>query len=150
MAHKLTLQGNADLPFIWNISQHVGDSPSCANQATDVLLVKILLGEWIRVAQPSIHPSCQEPFLASAGMNLRVAYWIRAANNTHEIAGTGAMANLSWSENGVLSPAQGSAFGANTWTIVRLNQFLKNRANSVWQNLPSHPLCTGALRAELA
>lgn len=47
------------LRFIWDVSEHVGDTTSCPNRATDVSLVKILIGETIRgpgeLGEP--HPS---------------------------------------------------------------------------------------------
>lgn len=151
MAHKLTLQNSPNMPFIWNITQHVGDAPSCQNLPNDVLLTKILIGEWLRVAQPNINAACREPFEVSAGMNIRVAYWIRAVNEAHTTAGTGAAASMGWAAKGILSPARGASFGnGNQWTIFRLNMALFERARPVWDNLPNHPNCSGALAQELA
>jgi hypothetical protein len=140
MAYKMALtpawQG---MSFIWNISSHVGDHPTCPNNATDVDLVKVLIAEWVRIVQPGVHPSCREPFVLNGRMDINTAYWIRAINASHQ-------QRLDFQAEGIFSPARS---GSNTWSIARLNLTLKNRAPNVWNDLPNHPSANAALRAAL-
>ncbi len=143
MAYKLNLTTPYNgMSYIWNVSNHVGDARSCMNASTDVDLVKILIAEWIRVVQPTCHPSCREEFRINGQMDVHTAYWIHAANAQHS-------RRYEFAEEGTISPARGSSFGGDTWSIVKLNYTLKTRALDVWQDLPNHRSVSPALRAEL-
>jgi hypothetical protein len=78
MAAKLQFTRPVDgMNFIWNVSQHVGDTISCPNQPTDVDLVKILIGESIRVRQISwVNQALRIPFQINGQMDMTIAYFI--------------------------------------------------------------------------
>ena len=143
MAHRMDVRGHPTLDFIYNVSHHVGDAPHCRNADTDVWLVKVLLYHWIKRVRPNIHPSCHEPFVLGSGMNLRTAYWIRVLSESHS-------SRLSFKEKGVISPARGSFFGNDTWTIVRLNHDLKKHNPQVFANLAGSRDLSAELQRELA
>ena len=144
MAYKMMLSRPYDgMSSIWNVSAHVGDAPSCPNNSADVDLVKVLLGEWIRIVQPSIHTSCREVFRVNGQMDINAAYWIRVMNTNHT-------QSIGFVDAGIISPAQAANYGNDTWSIVRLNRVLHHRAIDVWQNLPNHPQGNGALRSALS
>ncbi len=130
------------MSHIWNVSSHVGDAQSCQNTASDVNLVKILLAEWIRFVNPSIHQSCREVFLINGQMDINTAYWIRVMNTNHA-------SHLSFVDAGIISPAQGSSYGNDTWSIVRLNNAMNHSNHAGWLDLPNHSHATPDLRAAL-
>src|SRR5687767_6888165 len=106
MAYKLELPSSYfGMKFIWNISEHVGDSPTCPNKATDVDLVALLLGGAIRAMDlgKNIHKSCHQAFQVNGQMDVNIAYWIRIANNLHK-------KKLDQAESGILSRAKKSTF----------------------------------------
>lgn len=144
MAAKLQFTRPVDgMNFIWNVSQHVGDNISCPNQPTDVDLVKILIGESIRVRQISwVNQALRIPFQINGQMDMTIAYFIRAVNADER-------SPLSLKESGIISPARGASYGGNYWAIFKLNYVLKQNAPNVWQNLPSHQNVSSALRREL-
>jgi hypothetical protein len=143
MASKLQLGPGSPIPFIWNVSCHVGDSVSCPNQPTDVDLVKLLIVETIRGNSLSwVNSALRVPFQIDGRMDITLAYWIRALND--EMG-----ARLSPRQSGILSPAQGLGYGAGLWTIVKLNGLCREVAPGVWQDLPNHRSATAQLRREL-
>ena len=143
MASKLQLGPSSPIPFIWNVSHHVGDSVSCQNQPTDVDLVKLLIAETIRGNRLSwVNRALRVPFQIDGQMDLALAYWIRAFND--EIG-----ARLSPRQAGIISPARGASYGGDLWTIVKLNGLLREVAPGVWQDLPNHRNASPQLRREL-
>ena len=145
MAHRLQLrQPFRGMQFIWNVSEHVGDTTTCANRPTDVDLVKILIGETIRGRPPSwIHNALRVPFRVNGQMDALTAYWIRLFNAEHS-------RRLDQREDGIVSPARGAMFArGHVWTIVKLNWAAKQGDPNRWADLPNHPNCNPALRAEI-
>lgn len=145
MAQRLNLSRPFHgMQFIWNVSEHVGDTTSCTNRATDVSLVKILIGETIRGRPPSwLNAALRVPFQINGQMDPLTAYWIRLFNADHSL-------RLSQQKDGIVSPARGAQFAPDdTWTIVKLNWAAKQADPNRWQNLPNHPNCSAALRSEL-
>ncbi|MEZ5344593.1 MAG: hypothetical protein R2681_03460 [Pyrinomonadaceae bacterium] len=147
MAHRLQLdRPYRGMNFIWNVSQQVGDHINCQNTSTDVELVAILSAELIRAVRPAwVHPSVQQGFHTDGRMDVNLAYWIRIFN-------TDIHRNMqSWQE-GIVSPARGTSWGGGErqiWTIVKLNANLFERNRNLWQNIPTHPNASPALRNEL-
>ncbi|MGB7220319.1 MAG: hypothetical protein WBD07_16085 [Vicinamibacterales bacterium] len=142
MASRLQLGPGQPLPFIWNVSQQVGDNVSCQNQPTDVDLVKIIIIEIIRGNHVSwVNRAVRDPFVIDGRMDIVLAYWIRALNDEMR-------AVLPARQAGIVSPARGASYG-QYWTIVKLNGLLKEVAPAVWQDLPSHPSASPQLRSEL-
>ncbi len=143
MASKLQLGPSSPMPFIWNVSYHVGDNVSCQNQPTDVELVKLLIAETLCGNDMSwVNRALRTPFRIDGQMDLVLAYWIRALND--EVG-----ASLSKRQAGIISPAQGIGYGAGLWTIVKLNGLLRAAAPGVWQDLPNHRSASPQLRREL-
>ena len=107
MAYKLMLNIPFDgMSHMWNVSNHVGDAQSCTNNSVDVDLVKILLGEWIRIIQPTVHPSCKEVLRVNGQMDVNTAYWIRATNSSHT-------RKLDFADAGTISGARASTYVDN-------------------------------------
>jgi hypothetical protein len=146
MAYRLDLPSPYfGMKYIWNVSEHVGDQPSCQNNSTDVDLVALLLGGAIRAMDlgKKLHPSCRQPFEVNGKMDINIAYWIRLGNALHK-------KQLSQSDAGIISRAKKSAFySGDTWTIVKLNYTMFLYMLSTWEDLPNHPQCPSALRNEL-
>ncbi|HKX83622.1 MAG TPA: hypothetical protein VJL58_05315 [Pyrinomonadaceae bacterium] len=133
------------LKYIWNVSDTVGDQPSCKNNPTDVDLIALLLGGAIRATDlgSHIHPSCRQPFQVNGKMDINIAYWIRLGNALHK-------KELSQSDAGIISRAKKSSFfNGDTWTIIKLNNTMFLHMRSTWEDLPNHPQCPPALRKEL-
>ena len=143
MASKLQLGPSSPMPFLWNVSYHVGDNMSCQNQPTDVDLVKLLIVETIRGNNLSwVNRALRVPFQIDGRMDVNLAYWIRALND--EMG-----ARLSPRQAGIISPARGTSYGPDLWTIVKLNGLVREVAPGVWQDLPNHPNASAQLRREL-
>lgn len=146
MAYKFELPSPYfGMKYIWNVSDTVGDQPTCVNNATDVDLVALLLGGAIRAQDlgKKLHPSCRQPFEVNGKMDVNIAYWIRLGNALHD-------KKLSSSEAGVLSRAKKSTFyNGDTWIIVKLNYTMFLYMKSTWEDLPNHPQCPTKLRSEL-
>lgn len=134
------------MTHIWNISDQVGDQPSCRNNPTDVDLVALLIGGFIRSidAGSGIHSSCRQQFLVNGNMDINIAYWIRIVNARHS-------KKLSLEESGIISSATKSLFysGLDTWSIVRLNLMMYKYMRSIWDDFPNHPQCPANLKKEL-
>lgn len=145
MAYRLNFSNPyGGMSYIWNISNHVGDQPSCQNNPTDVDLVSLLLGAFIRIfeAGAGIHPSCRQPFNVNGSMDINIAYWIRVINSQH-------VKKLGLSEMGIISPATKATYGSDTWSIVKLNRLMFDKLPEVWRNLPTHYQCPPQLKDEL-
>jgi hypothetical protein len=145
MAYKMTFSSPYNgMPFIWNISDQVGDRTSCRNNPTDVDLVALLLGAFLIsvVNKDLVHPDCQQNFLINGKMDPNIAYWIRAANSERS-------ERFSFGEEGIISRARGRYYSDGTWTIVKLNQTMRAHMKWGWENLPGNPLCPPALATEL-
>jgi len=146
MAYKLEFTTPFhEMKYIWNISDTVGDSPSCQNNSTDVDLVALLLGGSIRAKDlgKHLHPSCRQPFEINGKMDVNIAYWIRLGNALHD-------KKLSYGDAGILSRAKKSTFySGDTWTIVKLNYTMFVYMRSTWDDLPNHAQCPANLRQEL-
>ncbi len=145
MAHRLDISAqDRNVPFLWTISQTVGDDQSCANAADDVRLLKILIFEWLRVDQPAIHQSCRAPFANLDQMDVTLAYWIRALQHL-----TMAQSS-SFRDMGIISPARGARYAPNRrWSIYVLNKKLKDSSPTAWRNLPDHRSMSASLRQAL-
>ena len=145
MAHRMTLsQPLNGMTFIWNVSQHVGDSNACPNRPTDVNLVKILIAEWIRAQPPTwINAAMRVPFVVDGQMDPVTAYWIRILNAEH-------VRELPADRAGIISPAGRPRISSrDTWTIVKLNERVRQANLQTWTNIPIRPNGNPALRAEL-
>jgi hypothetical protein len=132
------------MQFIWNVSEHVGDTTSCPNRPTDVNLVKILIHATLSWRRPPwINSALRMGFRTDGRMDPITAYWIRFFNADHS-------RRLHQKRDGIISPARGAHFAPNdTWTIVKLNWASKQANATRWANLPSDPSCTAPLRNEL-
>lgn len=146
MAYKLVLPSSYNgMKYIWNVSDTVGDQPSCVNNPNDVDLVALLLGGAIRSMDlgKKIHPSCRQAFEVNGKMDINIAYWIRLGNGLHK-------KELSQKDAGILSRAKKSTFNnGDTWTIVKLNYTMFLYMKSTWEDFPNHPQCPARLRNEL-
>lgn len=140
MAHRLTLPRGAAIPFIWNVSGHVGDHQSRPNQPTDVNLVKYLFTAVRSFGHSSPMPPGLVVTLPQDGrFDVSLAYSIlryqRSMRQVHP--------------DGVISPAKATAQADSTWVIGRLNSslFLSNRR--LFESLPDAPGLDPLLRHEL-
>jgi len=144
MAFKMILNTQLyGMSHIWNVSNPVGDHVSSPNNPTDVDLVKILIGEAIKIKQPSwFNPSLRQGFHINGQMDMNTAYWIRYFNADH-------LNRMAQNDAGIIDRAQSASYGSDTWTIVKLNYAVKQGNSALWDNLPNHPQAKPALRAEL-
>lgn len=141
MAQKLVLK-SADLPFIWNLSGHVGPGSENANMGTDVELLKVLLA--IAHEHPSLRrfgingdnpmPSRTPTFDPVLG------FWIFRLQQLGRHTG-----------DGIASPARGVFFAPDTpWVIVSFNRFARETDPELWAQLNRNNAISPALRAELS
>ncbi len=146
MAYRLNFSSPLNgMTHIWNVSDTVGDLTTCKNNPTDVDLVALLLGSFIRSLNigRAIHQSCHQPFLVNGSMDINIAYWIRAMNVQHT-------KKLDWGESGIISRAKKSTFNSgDTWSIVKLNIGMYLHMRPHWETFPNHPQCPPALKKEL-
>jgi hypothetical protein len=140
VAYKLTLSPNPwKLPFIWNVSQHVGDKASSANRPTDVELVCVLIqstlsGGHVSGRTPGVMTS---PLPLGGRFDAVLGYWIYSFQ-----------ANQQGKPDGVVSPAK--ALGdPMLWLVARMNIAMRNANPTAWEALDRLPTLSGALRAEL-
>ena len=142
MACKMTNTGNAQMPFLWNVSQRVGGDPSCVNLPTDVELVKFLMNLAVRSWTP--YGNVGPKITLNSTFDAVVGYWIfrhqlSTKNNPHTI-------------DGIVSPARnGLYYGPNAaWVIATLNVFAMREDKATWAGLPNNPQISASLRRELS
>jgi hypothetical protein len=144
MAHRLLLPSRpGGMPFMWNVSAHVGELASCPNRPTDVELVKQLLAmlrTFVTAKVPRAPGVAHAPMAINGQFDITLAYWIYS---TQAHGGQGTVVD------GIVSPAK--AFGdPGTWLLCRWNQALFQANRMAWEALPQQPQLSAALRGELA
>ena len=145
MAYKLMLAGSPfGMPFIWNVSKHVGPAKAHPNQATDVELVQILLAESIKRGWPDEAASSgvgAPPVTVDGKFNSVLGFWIFYAQRYDGPS--------SATVDGVVSPAHGMMYGGAPWVIAKLNNFLRFKDFNTWSKLDSDTRLSMELRSEL-
>ena len=142
MAYKLMLPGQPDgLPFLWNVSQHVGRLKNHPNRPTDVELVQFLVVENLNRGLLGFNgsPGSKAPPLAVDGRFTAIlGFWIFYCELDMQ------------SVDGVVSPAHGMVYGPRgAWAISKLNYWLSHADFALWSGLDDNPRLSPALRAEL-
>ncbi len=142
MAYKMAMSSPyKGMPFIWNISKHVGVLGSCPNAPEDVELVQLLIIERYKLSPPNTPRASGIGFLqyANGMVDVRTGFEIYWAGDHGK--------PLTDSE--VISPAKyGSlSYGSGMWTIGWLNHKLHSVAPQVWGNIPN--LCSPQLKLAL-
>lgn len=145
MAYKLNFAyPTGGMPFIWNVSQHVGCRSENPNQATDVELVQFFLRETIKVrdlgakaASGAFTPS----FELDGKYTSALGFWI-----FYSQLGGAAAATI----DGIVSPAKGTSYGTGAWAIAKMNYHYKKIFPNEWANLANDMRLSAALRAQLA
>jgi hypothetical protein len=141
MAARLKLTSGT-LPFIWNVSARVGPTSDCANRATDVELMKLLLVTALNhpgvrkfgINGTSLPPPRDRQFDPILG------FWI------FRLQQLGKNPVI----DGIASPALGTSYAPGTpWVIFWFNQFAKEADEELWLNLPRNVTVSPELRAEL-
>ncbi|MEP7364824.1 MAG: hypothetical protein ABI972_16335 [Acidobacteriota bacterium] len=145
MAFKMAVGWNKEkLPFIWNVSKHVGCKAENPNAATDVELVQFFLSEMVKSGELGrlAHGGVRTPPLRVTGMMDAVtAFWIFYVELGGDPAAT---------HDGVVSPARGGIdYGVGYWAIAKMNIHFRRVFPEVWLNLDNDPRLTMALRTEL-
>lgn len=137
MAYKL-VTNNPALPFIWNVSSHVGHLDTCQNRRTDVELLQFMLSEMFHQF-PHTNGAAMEPQVRPNGKyDAALGFWIFRAQDQNQ------------NRDGIVSPAKGTHFAAgHGWVIAKINYHFKNTFPDRWANLDSDPRLSPALRAEL-
>jgi len=147
MAYKLNLsRPYHGMSHIWNVSDQVGDPTKCRNNPTDVDLVSLLIGAYIRFGggdPPKMHSACKQPFLVNGQMDVNVAFWIRLLNYSSHGRG------MSWTDGGIISRARKANYSNGIWSIVRLNYVLSSKNRPLWEDFPNHAQCPPLLKREL-
>jgi len=146
MAYKLILsQSNpVRMPFIWNVSTHVGPAKRHPNRATDVELVQFLLAESLKRGwpdEPSTSGAAVPPVTVDGRFNAVLGFWIFYSQQCS--------ATPAASVDGVVSPAHGVMYGGGAWVIVRLNNYLWAADTTFWSKLDNDPRLSPGLRSEL-
>ena len=145
MAYKLMLPGQPDgLPFLWNVSQHVGRLKNHPNRPTDVELVQFLVVENLNRGLLGFNgsPGSKAPPLAVDGRFTAIlGFWIFYCECSN---------NASQAVDGVVSPAHGTAYRPGAaWAIARLNKWLRDADFDFWSTLDDDPRISPGLRFEL-
>jgi len=142
MAARLKLT-SGKLPFIWNVSARVGPGSDCANNATDVELMKVLLV--IALNHPSVRnfgikgTSIVPP--RNSQFDPILGFWIY---RFQQLGKTPVI-------DGIASPARGTFYApATPWVIFWFNEFAKEVDEQLWLNLPRNVTIGPELRAELS
>ncbi len=152
MASRMNLNSPVqNMSYIWNVSAHVGDNNSCANQADDVKLVKCLLADTIRVCRGGrafnwIRSSCQVAIDTNTPWDPVSAYYLRifsqSLRNNH----------LDLHQSGIVSPATASAsYGSHGHQVgylialLNLQVFLNER--TLFDNYPAQRSIPGLATA---
>lgn len=132
------------LPFLWNISAHVGCSASCPNKPTDVELVQFFLSELIGagVIGTQANAATRLPKIAVNGKyDAITGFWL-----FYSETGGSSTAVV----DGIASPAKGVVYGTGAWAIAKMNHAYKQMFPTLWENLKNDVRLSAALRMELA
>lgn len=142
MAFKLVFSvPDNTMPFIWNVSQHVGPLHENPNRRTDVELVQFFLKELVesghlgKTANAAVK---QPPIRVNGVMDAVTGFWICFAQRGAQTA------------DGVVSPAKGMMYSqVSAWSISKMNFVYRKQFGDKWQNLDNDQRLSSALRAEL-
>lgn len=145
MAYKLIFPTPIDgLPFIWNISAHVGCKSTNPNYSTDVELIQFFLREQLKSGAlgSKANTGSRLPDLPVDGKFTSVTgFWIFYT----QLGGLD-----SATVDGVVSPARGgTSYGGGAFAIAKMNFNFKKAFPDAWQNLDKDPRLSPALRAQL-
>ncbi len=145
MAYKLNFAYPIDgMPFIWNVSQHVGCKSGNPNYATDVELVQFFLREQIKaglLGTQATQGAFAPQFAVDGKYTAAVGFWIFYS----QLGG-----KESAVVDGIVSPAKGTNYGAGAWAIAKMNFNYKKMFPAEWANLACDTRLSAALRAQLA
>ena len=145
MAYKLNFPYPMDgMPFLWNVSQHVGCKSDNPNRPADVELVQFFLSELIKVRDlgSKANAGAFSPgFSVDGKFTSALGFWIFFS----ECGGSG-----SATIDGIVSPAKGVSYGTGAFAIAKLNYHYKKLFPMEWANLASDMRLSAALRAELS
>ena len=146
MACKLELRGQR-MPFLWNVSNKVGDSVKAANSPSDVELVSFFLD--------FIHSGLrgQMGYGYVRQLNVRVnseydASTAYAIYNFQSVRKNHTVGMQAAAIDGLISPAR--HFDPVKWTIVHMNEILFIKDRNAFMNLTSDNRLSPGLRLELA
>ena len=143
MAYKLLIPGGGnDLPFVWNVSQHVGCAKTCPNRKTDVELCQFLFRELAVNGHigDSLTSGALRPMIQVTGtFDPTLGFWIYLEQDAPGVK-----------SDGIISPAKGLAYGSAMWLISWLNYQYKKAFPEAYMSLDKDVRLSPALRAELA
>jgi hypothetical protein len=143
MAYKLmTPQGGKDLPFVWNVSSHVGCAKTCANRHTDVELCQFFFRELATHGYivETLTGTALRPMVQVTGtFDPVLGFWIYLQQDAPGVV-----------SDGIVSPAKGIAYGSAMWLITWLNYQYRKAFPEAYQTLDKDVRLSPALRAELA
>ena len=143
MAFKLLTPGGrgGKMPFVWNVSKHVGCDPSCPNLPTDVELVNFLLHfhEKIGSAPAAAAKMAQSGVTINGTFDVATGFWIYYLQSRGKAPGC--------KTDGIISPARGAD---ELWLISYLNGEVMKNNPALYQNLDKHHGLSPQLRAELS
>ena len=143
MAYKFVLPyPQQGLPFIWNVSQHVGYKKTCPNRTTDVELCQFFFRQLADAGDigESVVGTAKMPKISVNGIfDAVLGFWIYLEQDT-----PGA------TMDGVISPAKGVSYGSNIWLITWLNVRFQKNFPEAFLTLDKDPRLSAALRADLS
>lgn len=140
MACKLNLAGQR-LPFLWNVSNKVGDSKTCPNGRSDVELVSYML-EFI-ISRQARRPKVNVPINGDFDVPTAFHIYTLQADRKYTIP-----KYRSCEVDGIISPAR--HFDDVKWTIVYMNAVMFNTSKETFMNLANDSRLSVILRAELS
>jgi hypothetical protein len=147
MAYKLMLPGTPDgMPFLWNVSQHVGRLKKHPNLPTDVELVQFLIVENVNrglLGFNGTSGSKAPPLSVDGRFSAILGFWIFYCECS-------ASPTSPQQVDGVVSPAHGTSYRAGAqWAIARLNKWLRDADYGFWSSLDGDSRLSAGLRFEL-
>jgi|RhiMetdeSRZDD1v2_1073273.scaffolds.fasta_scaffold1006854_1 hypothetical protein len=146
MAYKLVFPAPQNgMPFIWNVSAHVGWGVEHPNRPTDVELVQFLLSELTKkgvVGRTANGAAKSPPIQVNGRFDPVIGFWIWFAQDSPSLK--------TETIDGIVSPAKGMSYGGGKWLIAKLNFSYKQHFPNDWQNLNSDTRLSSALRADLS
>ncbi|MFV0389132.1 MAG: hypothetical protein ACK5NT_10290 [Pyrinomonadaceae bacterium] len=139
MAHRLECGG--ELPFMYNVSNKVGDTTDSVNERGDVELVNYLLD---KVVCPKMHTKATEAkIIVNGNFTACTGYWIFALQQARHM-----QVDKTVKVDGIISPAK--YYNSRIWTIALLNNQLYKVDRNAFMNLPNNPFLSATLKSQLS
>jgi hypothetical protein len=142
---KVTVLNSTELPYIWNVSRHVGPHFRCPNNPTDVELTKSLMSKAIKHQNwTKLTGRIPNRIVVNGSFDAIIGFYIYLLQEGQTFKTVVV--------DGVVSPAPSHStgiYGGAAWLIVILNAMSRDVDEKYWQTLPTNPGLSHSLRNEL-